>query len=119
MLLLLAALQIDWKTDLDAALAAAKKDGRPVLLHFYKVDATASERMMKDTFGNAEVAAFSAKAARGDRPGQAGRGPGAPRSQPSTRAATSPPLEPYWWYNCNMRYKVLEVLEATRLMLMG
>lgn len=62
MLLLLAALQIDWKTDLDAGLAAAKKDGRPVLLHFYKVNSTASERMMKDTFGNPDVAAFSAKA---------------------------------------------------------
>ena len=61
MLLLLAALQIDWKAGLDAALAAAKKDGRPALLHFYKVDSTASERMMKDTFGNPDIAAFSAK----------------------------------------------------------
>ncbi|HEX7898129.1 MAG TPA: thioredoxin family protein [Planctomycetota bacterium] len=61
-MILLLALQIDWKPDLDAALAEAKKSGRPVLLHFFKVDSTASERMMKDTFGNPEVAAFSAKA---------------------------------------------------------
>jgi tetratricopeptide (TPR) repeat protein len=61
MLVLLAALQLDWKTDLDAGFAEAKKAGRPVLLHFYKVDSTASERMMKDTFGNPDVAAYSAK----------------------------------------------------------
>lgn len=60
-MLLLLALQIDWKPDLEAALAEAKKSGRPVLLHFFKVDSTASERMEKDTFGNAEVAAFSSK----------------------------------------------------------
>ena len=31
-----------------------------------------------------------------------------PRPEPQRRH----PLETYWWYNCNMRYKVLEVLEA-------
>lgn len=60
-MLLLLALQIDWKPDLESALAEAKKSGRPVLLHFYKADSTASERMMKATFGDPETAAFSAK----------------------------------------------------------
>lgn len=60
-MLLLLALQIDWKPDLETALAEARKAGRPVLLHFYKVGSTASERMMKDTFGNPEIAAYSAK----------------------------------------------------------
>jgi hypothetical protein len=38
---------------------------------------------------------------------------------PSPNVATP---EPSWWYNCNIIYKmleVLEVLEAARLMLMG
>ena len=29
------------------------------------------------------------------------------RSRPSTRAATLPPPEPSWWYNCNIIYKML------------
>lgn len=61
MLVLLAALQIEWKPDLEAALAQARNDGRPVLLHFFQADSRACERMAKDTFGNAEIAAFSAK----------------------------------------------------------
>jgi hypothetical protein len=44
--------------------------------------------------------------------------PIAARSRPSTRAATLPSPEPSWWYNCNIIYKMLEVLEAARLMLM-
>jgi hypothetical protein len=38
---------------------------------------------------------------------------------PFTKRSLECALEPSWWYNCNMRYKVLEVLEAPRLMLMG
>ena len=41
------------------------------------------------------------------------------RSRLSTRAATLPPPELSWWYNCNIIYKMLEVLEAARLMLMA
>jgi hypothetical protein len=41
------------------------------------------------------------------------------RSRPSTRAATLPSPEPSSWYNCNIIYKMLEVLESARLMLMG
>jgi hypothetical protein len=41
------------------------------------------------------------------------------RSRPSTRAPTLPSPEPFWWYNCNILYKVLEVLVAARLILMG
>jgi hypothetical protein len=41
------------------------------------------------------------------------------RLRPSTRAATLPSPEPSSWYNCNIIYKMLEVLEAARLMLMG
>jgi hypothetical protein len=41
------------------------------------------------------------------------------RSRPSTRAATLPSPEPSWWYNCNIIYKMLEVLVAARLILMG
>lgn len=60
-MLFLLALQIDWKPDLESALAEAKKSGRPVLLHFFKADSTACERMAKATFGDAATAAFSAK----------------------------------------------------------
>jgi hypothetical protein len=45
--------------------------------------------------------------------------PIASRSGASTRAATLPPPDHSWWYNCNIIYKMLEVLEAARLMLMG
>jgi hypothetical protein len=52
-------------------------------------------------------------------PHQVSSSPIASRSGPSTRAATLPPPELSWWYNCNIIYKMLEVLEAARLMLMG
>lgn len=60
-MLLLLALQIDWLSDPAAAFAEAKKSARLVLLHFHKENSTASERMMKDTFGNPEVVAAYAK----------------------------------------------------------
>ena len=72
----------------------------------------------------------------GDRPAQAGRGPGARGERDAaaracfffsyrgpittlnpSRNVTIP--EPSWWYNCNIIYKMLEVLEAAKLMLMG
>ncbi len=62
MLILLAALQVDWKPGLEAALAEAKKDGRPVLLLFAVAGSEAVARMEKDTFGDAPTAAWSAKA---------------------------------------------------------
>ena len=60
-MLILFALQIDWKADLESALAQAGKDGRPVLLHFVKAGSEACGRMEKDTFGDASTAAFSMK----------------------------------------------------------
>jgi hypothetical protein len=36
--------------------------------------------------------------------------PIAARSGPSTQAATLSPPDHSWWYNCNILYKMLEVL---------
>src|SRR5215210_3530516 len=41
------------------------------------------------------------------------------RSRHSTPAATLLRPGAHWWYNCNIIYKMLAVLEAARLMLMG
>ena len=49
-------------------------------------------------------------------PQQVSSFPIAARSRPSTRAATLPPPEPSWWYNCNIIYKMLN--EGSSLALM-
>jgi hypothetical protein len=42
-----------------------------------------------------------------------------PAHDPQPEPQRCHPHEPSWWYNCNILYKMLEVLESARLMLMG
>ena len=42
-----------------------------------------------------------------------------PDHDPQPEPQCCHPPDHSWWYNCNIIYKMLEVLEAARLMLMG